>query len=231
MLGPCKSWEVPCAAIYDSGRLVATMFNISRIGSQSRPLAIVKLPEVFTEGEIQQLLDSFRQLTWSCKRAYAMVRCLTDLGLRASEVAHLRLADIDWHAGIIRLAANKSRRVDVLPLPVATGDAIAEYLRKERPKTANRALFVRHVAPYDQPIGPGVVRRAVREAYQRCGWSHTRVHILRHSLASRLLRVGSPLKEIADVLRHRSLDTSMIYTKVDLNRLAAVALPWPERSL
>lgn len=189
------------------------------------------LPEVLTETEIQQLLDSFQQLTCSPKRAYAMVRCLTDLGLRASEVVHLRLEDIDWRAGTIRVSTNKSRRVDISPLLPETGIAIAEYLRTERPPTANRSLFVRHVAPHDKPIGPGVVRRAVREAYQRCGWTHSRVHILRHSLASRLLRAGAPLKEIADVLRHRSLDTSMIYTKVDLNRLAAVALPWPGRSL
>lgn len=192
---------------------------------------LAPLPEVLTDSEVQQLLDSFRRLTCSSKRAYAMVRCLTDLGLRASEVAHLRLEDIDWRAGTIRLAANKSRRVDFLPLPLETGNAIAEYLRAERPETANRALFVRHVAPHDKPIGPGVVRRVVREAYQRCGWTRSRVHILRHSIASRLLRAGTPLKEIADVLRHRSLDTSMIYTKVDLNQLAAVALPWPGRSL
>jgi integrase/recombinase XerD len=106
-----------------------------------------------------------------------------------------------------------------------------DYLRIERPRTTNRAVFVRHVAPYDVPIRSGVVRRAVREAYQRCGSSHSRVHILRHSMASRLLRQGAPLKEIADLLRHRSLDTSMIYTKVDLRRLEAVALPWPGRQL
>jgi integrase/recombinase XerD len=190
---------------------------------------LARLPEVLTETEIRQLLDSFQQLTCSSKRAYAMVRCLTDLGLRASEVVHLSLEDIDWRAGTIRVSANKSRRVDISPLPTETGIAIAEYLRAERPKTSSRALFVRHVAPNDKPIGPGVVRRAVREAYQRCGWTHSRVHILRYSLASRLLRAGAPLKEIADVLRHRSLDTSMIYTKVDLNRLSALALPWPGR--
>jgi integrase/recombinase XerD len=84
-----------------------------------------------------------------------------------------------------------------------------------------------HVAPYGEPIGTGVVQRAVREAYRRCGLPHTRVHILRHSVASRLLSAGTPLKEIADALRHRSLDTSAIYTKVDTARLTAVALPWP----
>jgi integrase/recombinase XerD len=156
-----------------------------------------------------------------------MVRCLTDLGLRCSEVVKLRLDDINWYEGTIRLAGVKTRRTDVLPLPVATGSAIASYLQNERPSTRNRAVFVRHVAPYDKPIDRFVVRKAVLAAYRRCGWSRSRAHILRHSVASRLLRVGTPMKDIADILRHRSLDTSAIYAKVDLNRLAAVALPWP----
>ena len=188
---------------------------------------LATLPEVPTEVEIERLLRSFDQPFPSSRRAYAMVRCLVDLGLRSSEVVGLRLEDIDWQAGTVCLAKPKSRRTDVLPLPRETGRAISSYLVSERPKTANRAVFVRHVAPYDEPIGTGVVQRAVREAYRRCGLPHTRVHILRHSVASRLLSAGTPLKEIADVLRHRNLDTSAIYTKVDTARLSAVALPWP----
>lgn len=191
---------------------------------------LATLPEVISQAEIDQLLGSFGEQFPSYKRAYAMVRCPADLGLRAGEVARLRLDDLDWGAGTLRVAQGKSRRTDVLPLPVETGRAIADYLRAERPQTANRAVFVRHCAPYDEPIGAGVVRRAVLEAYRRCGWTRTRVHILRHSVASRLLRQGAPLKEIADILRHRSLDTSVIYTKVDDVRLAAVALPWPGRA-
>lgn len=189
------------------------------------------VPELLSEQELRNLLDSFCDLKHSPKRAYAMVRCLTDLGLRASEVVQLRLEDIDWKKGTIRLPTGKLRRGNVLPLPERTGQAVVDYLRTERPRTTNRAVFVRHVAPYDLPIGPGVVRRAVLEAYQRCGSAHSRVHILRHSMASMLLRQGAPLKEIADLLRHRSLDTSMIYTKVDLGKLEAVALPWPGRQL
>lgn len=188
---------------------------------------LAALPEVPNQVEIERLLQSFNRPFPSSRRAYAILRCLVDLGLRASEVAGLHLDDIDWEAGTIRLAKPKSRRVDMLPLPSETGRAISQYLVSERPQSANRAVFVRHVAPYDQPIGTGVVERAVRAAYQRSGLSHTRVHILRHSVASRLLKAGTPLKEIADVLRHRSLDTSAIYTKVDIARLAAVALPWP----
>ena len=188
------------------------------------------LPDVLSQAEVDQLLGSFGEAVPSAKRAYAMVRCLTDLGLRAGEVARLQLDDLDWQSGTLRVAQGKSRRTDLLPLPAATGRAIADYLRAERPETTSRAVFVRHVAPYDEPIRAGVVRRAVLEAYRRCGWTRTRVHALRHSVASRLLRQGTPLKEIADVLRHRSLDTSAIYAKVDDVRLAAVALPWPGRA-
>lgn len=188
---------------------------------------LASLPDVLSDAEITELHGSFDAPFRSWRRAYAMVRCLTDLGLRCADTAGLRLEDIDWSAGTVRLAGTKTRRVDILPLPATTGAAIAAYLRDERPPTLDRALFVRHVAPFDTPLGKGVVRRAVLAAYQRCGWTRTRVHILRHSVASRLLRAGTPMKEIADILRHRSLDTSAIYAKVDLTRLALVALPWP----
>lgn len=188
---------------------------------------LASLPEVLSDAEIDELLRSFDPPFRSHRRAFAMLRCLTDLGLRCSEVANLRLEDINWNEATLRLGGTKTRRVDTLPLPDATGAAIAAYLRDERPRTSNRAIFVRHVAPYDTPIDSGAVQRAVRAAYKRCGWKRSRVHIIRHSVASRLLRAGTPMKEIADVLRHRSLDTSAIYTKVDFSRLASVALPWP----
>ena len=188
---------------------------------------LASLPEVLTDVEIDELLRSFDQPFPSRRRAYAMARCLIDLGLRCSEVIKLHLDDIDWADGTISLVGTKGRRTDVLPLPAATGCAIATYLREERPQTSNRAIFVRHVAPYDEPIQKGVVKHAVLAGYRRCGWTRTGVHILRHSVASRLLRTGAPMKDIADVLRHRSLDTSAIYAKVDLTKLAAVALPWP----
>lgn len=188
---------------------------------------LASLPEVLSNAEIDELLRSFDQPFPSHRRAYAMTRCLIDLGLRCSEVVNLRLEDINWAEGTISFFGTKGRRSDVLPLPAATGSAIAAYLREERPQTLNRAIFVRHVAPYDEPIEKGVVKRAVLAGYRRCGWSRTGVHILRHSVASRLLRTGAPMKDIADVLRHRSLDTAAIYAKVDLTTLAAVALPWP----
>jgi integrase/recombinase XerD len=189
--------------------------------------SLASLPQVFSDAEVEQLLRSFDRPFPSHRRAYAMVRCLTDLGLRCCEVVKLRLDDIDWREGKICLTGTKTRRADILPLPAVTGDAIIAYLQNERPSTVNRMVFVRHVAPYDTPIDAGVVQRAVRDAYRRCGWTHSRVHVLRHTIASRLLRADASMKDIADVLRHRSLNTSALYAKVDVNRLAAVALPWP----
>ena len=185
------------------------------------------VPDVLSNAQIDELLASFDQNFPSRRRALAMVRCLVDLGLRCDEVVKLQLGDIDWRQGTLRVSRAKGRHTDILPLPAPTGHAIAEYLQHERPETGNRSIFVRHKAPYEVPIQKGVAKRAVVAAYQRCGWTRTNVHVLRHSVASRLLSEGTPLKHIADILRHRNLDTSMIYTKIDLNRLAAVAMPWP----
>jgi integrase/recombinase XerD len=186
-----------------------------------------KLPEALSGNELEQLFRSFDAACPSRRRGYAMVRCLADLGLRSSEVVRLSLDDIDWQAGTIRITLGKGRRADVLPLPGATGEAIADYLLHERPKTTCRQIFVRHVAPLGEPVGRRVVQKAVHAAYHRLGWDRTRVHILRHTLATRLVNAGTPMKQIADVLRHRSIVTSATYTRVDSSRLSAVALCWP----
>jgi integrase len=188
---------------------------------------LAPLPQTLTAPEVTRLLGVFPPELPSSLRGYAMLRCIVDLGLRTGEVANLDLDDIDWVAGTLRIGQGKSRRAHMLPLPQTTGSAIAKYLRQERPHAASRRVFVRHRAPMDVPIGPDVVRNTVRAAYLRCGMTHTRVHILRHTLASRLLNEGGTLKEVADVLRHRALDTSLIYAKVDTTRLSTVAMPWP----
>ena len=162
-------------------------------------------------------------------RAEAMVRCALDLGLRRGEIAGLSLDDIDWRAGTLRLRRTKGHREDRLPLPEATGRAIADYLRLERPQTVSRAVFVRHGPPIGRPIGPDTVAKAIRQAYARAGLPYTRAHLLRHTMASRLLAGGSSLKEVADVLRHRSLETTQIYAKLDSRNLSTIALPWPGR--
>jgi integrase/recombinase XerC len=188
---------------------------------------LAALPKALSSAEVERLVASLDGDGPSARRTDAMVRCALDLGLRCGEIATLALDDIDWRAGTLTLRRTKSRRQDILPLPDTTGRAIVEYLKRERPPTDSRAVFVRHIAPCDQPIGPDTVRKAIRQVYARAGLPHTRAHLLRHTMASRLLASGSSLKEVADVLRHRSLNTTLIYAKLDSRNLSTVALPWP----
>jgi integrase/recombinase XerD len=191
------------------------------------PLAA--LPEYLGPEELAKLMSVFGQEEPQRQRDYAIVRCLVDLGLRSCEVAALHLNDIDWKTGTLTIREGKSHRVDVLPLPAVTGQAIAHYLHKGRPTTESRAVFVRHRAPLDVPIDAGVVRSVVRQAAVRSGLANrlNGPHRLRHSAATCMLQGGATLKEIADVLRHRSLDTTAIYAKVNLPRLSSIAQPWP----
>jgi integrase len=142
-------------------------------------------------------------------------------------VAALRLDDIDWRASTLCLKQTKSRRVEQLPLPPSTARALIDYLSQGRPATSSRAVFVYHRAPVGEGVQKTTVRGAVRRAYGRAGLTWSGTHILRHTAATRMLQGGTSIKAIADVLRHRSIDTTMIYTKVDLPHLAGVAMPWP----
>ena len=145
------------------------------------------LPKSLQPAEIEQLVAALGQSGPSMRRADAMVRCALDLGLRSGEVARLGLDDIDWHAGTVTLRRTKGRREDVMPLPLATGQAIAAYLRDERPKTRHRMVFARHMTPREQPIGADLVRKTIRQAYARAGLPYTRSHLLRHYLPYRTM--------------------------------------------
>jgi integrase len=115
-------------------------------------------------------------------------------------VAFIQLDDLNWREGTLRIGKPKAKRTTLLPLPLETGRAIADYLRFGRPRTESRALFVRHRAPRDEPAGPSLVRNAVRCAYARCGLAQrwTGTHVLRHSVASRWEQIvqtnGSPVE-------------------------------------
>jgi len=188
---------------------------------------LATLPRTLTEEEVEQLLKSFRGGQRWPKRGYAIVRCALDLGLRAGEIACLMISDIDWRAGTVTLRGTKSLRQDVLPLPVETGEALADYLQHERPTTASSAVFVRHLTPNDLPLTSSAVQKVINRAFRRSGLPYSGSHRLRHTFACRLVEHGSSLKEIADLLRHRSLTTTQIYAKLDTPKLATVALPWP----
>jgi site-specific recombinase XerD len=188
------------------------------------------LPTALTTTQLCRLLGSMDRTRPAGLRDYAILMCLSQLGLRASEIAALTLDDIDWRAGVITIAISKPRRASVLPLPAKVGRAIASYLRRGRPATTERRVFVRHFFPVGAPLRSlnvtGVVLRAFRRA--RIDAPSRGALILRHTAATQMVRAGASLKAVADVLRHRSIDTTAVYTKVDLPRLREVALPWPQ---
>jgi integrase/recombinase XerD len=205
-------------------RLSAALPALARWGE-------AKLIKTLTDDQLQCFLRSFDLSHPTGVRDCAMARCLSDLGLRGQEVTQLALGDVDWRAGTVTLRKTKGQRVRMLPLPATTGAAIAKYLRKGRPKTGNRRLFVRHVAPFDRPLGRHVVANAMNRAFARSGLDtqFSGTHVLRRTLATRLQRCGSSLKAIADLLGHRELQTTTRYAKVDFERLRQIALPWTGR--
>jgi site-specific recombinase XerD len=190
---------------------------------------LASIPQVLTDEQVRSVLASFDRSKSTGLRDHAMVTCLAALGLRACEVVALRIEDFDWRARTITVPASKTRREDVLPLPAAVEHAVLAYLRRGRPASDTRRVFVRHVAPVGTAAGPSIVRRAVRVACARAGIDSRLAgpHVFRHTVATRLLRTGATVKEVADILRHRSIDTVSIYAKVDLPTLRSVALPWP----
>ena len=187
---------------------------------------LASLPRALKPDEVQRLLGALPNGRWP-KRGYAIVRCALDMGLRAGEIANLLIGDIDWREGTVTLKGTKSRRQDILPLPMATGQALADYLQHERPATPSPAIFVRRRDSRDIPITTDAVQKVIRRACRRVGLPDSGSHVLRHTLACRLVESGGSLKEVADVLRHRSLETTRIYAKLDTPNLAGVALPWP----
>ena len=199
------------------------------IGSLSYPAnwQLSSLPKTLSNEEVDQLISSFGKSGHAMRRSDAILRCALDLGLRSGEIAKLSLDDINWHNGTIILRHTKGQHEDVMPLPCSTGEAIVAYLQHERPVTTSRTIFMRLVAPRDQAIGPDGVRKVIRQAYAHAGLPYTRSHLLRHTMANRLLASGSSIKEVSDVLRHQSLNTTLIYAKLDSRKLIKVALPWP----
>lgn len=184
------------------------------------------LPEALEPGQVRQLLGSCDRRTVVGRRDYAILVLLARLGLRAGEVAHLGLDDIDWRVGEI-VVAGKGPKLERLPLPDDVGEAIAGYLRRGRPCTAQgRSVFVRVQAPH-RGLTAGGVTQVVFAAGRRAGLGSVFAHRLRHSAATAMLRAGTPLGEVGQVLRHRRQLTTAIYAKVDREALRSIARPWP----
>jgi integrase len=184
------------------------------------------LPKGLEPGQLRRLLASCDRRTPTGLRDYAILLLLARLGLRAGEVARLGLDDLDWRHGEIGVLG-KGNRAERLPLPAEVGAAIVGYLRRGRPDTAQgRSVFVRVHAPH-RALTSGGVTMVVFDAAQRAGLGRMHAHRLRHTAATAMLRAGSPLAEVGQVLRHRSALTTAIYAKVDRDALAVLARPWP----
>ena len=186
------------------------------------------LPKAFDAGQVRCLLCACDRRRHAGRRDHAVLLLLVRLGLRAAEVAALELDDIDWRAGEFQVCG-KGGREERLPLPADVGKALATYLLKSRPATRARYVFLGVRAPHD-PLRASAISAIARAALKRAGLPASNPHRLRHTAATGMLHAGASLDEVAQVLRHRSHDTTAIYAKVDRQALRHVMQPWPGES-
>jgi site-specific recombinase XerD len=189
---------------------------------------LATLPRFLEPLQVERLLQSCDQCTAVGQRDYTVLLLLARLGLRAGEVVHLCLDDFDWDAGLLTVRG-KGGRSGRLPLPADVGEAVVTYLRYGRPRCATRRVFVRMQAPRVGFASSVAICSILRRALKRAGLEPTfkGSHLLRHSLATQLLRNGASLAQIGELLRHRLPHTTEIYAKVDQAALSALAQPWP----
>ena len=184
------------------------------------------VPRTISRQQIQRLLTHCDRRRAIGRRDYAILLLFARLGLRACEVTSLTLDDIDWNVGCLQVQGKGS--AGELPLPPDVGRAIATYLRRGRPRSRCRRVFLRHRAPAIGFKTSAAVDTVVARAFKRAGIASPSKgsHQFRHALASELLRRGASLGEIGDLLRHRNIQTTTIYAKVDLPALKTLAQPW-----
>jgi integrase/recombinase XerD len=188
------------------------------------------LPRYILANDVEKVIASCDRATPVGIRDYAVVLMLARLGLRAGDLVRLRLSDIDWKGASISITG-KSGRPTKFPLTREVGRAIVDYLQRARPPSSTDAVFVGCRAPFHEFANHCAVSAIVERAMRRSGVacpSGGAAHVLRHSVATAMLRDGTSLQDIALVLRHRSTATTQIYAKVDLPELQRVAQPWPE---
>jgi integrase/recombinase XerD len=191
---------------------------------------LATIPKYLNPEEVERVLQTCDRQTAVGRRDHAILLLLARLGFRAGEIIALELDDIRWRAGEILVRSSKRLPQDRLPLVAEVGDALATYLRRDRPSHTTRRVFLCTRAPRRGFANPSTVSAIVRRALARAGLSPALkgAHLFRHSLATRMLRHSASLPEIGVVLRHRAAQTTEIYAKVDLDGLRALAQPWPE---
>jgi len=189
--------------------------------------SITSLPRAIEPEQVDKLLTSINRRTPIGLRDYAILLVLARLGLRSGEVAFLELDDMDWNVGRLSVRGKSGR--SELPLPAEVGKAIATYLRRGRPISRSRRVFLRARAPIRGFWGASGICSLVRHSLKRAGINgpHFGAHQFRHGLATEMLRRGASLSEIGELLRHRHPQTTTIYAKVDIDALRTLALPWP----
>ncbi len=187
---------------------------------------MAELPKFLEAEDIERLIKSCNRSSFTGRRDYAVLLLLARLGLRAGEVVHMQLDDLDWERGELTVRG-KSFRHDRLPIPKDVGEALAAYLC-HRPRCSSRRVFLRIYAPRQGFTSSVAIGDVVRRASIRAGLHPARkkTHLLRHALAVRMLRGGASLAEIGEILRHELPSTTEIYAKVDVTALRALALPW-----
>ncbi len=185
--------------------------------------------KALTIEQLRLLLRPLREDTPLAARDFAVLLVLARTGLRRSDVARLALKDFDARAATLTVGKNKSRRGHEVPLPPEARDALLTYVCKYRPRRTDEALFHAENFPYDKGLTAGAVSAIVARAFRRSGIEHVSMgaHTLRHSIATHLVAMRTPLKSIADILIHRSIETTVLYARVDRQRLAQIARPAP----
>jgi integrase/recombinase XerD len=188
-----------------------------------------RLPRHIAPDQVEALLAAVRANPKHGRRDFAMALLLARLGLRAAEVIAIQLDDIDWRAGEL-LVRGKGQRHDRLPILPDVGEALAAYIRHDRVSTS-RAVFVTQRAPHGPFKDGQMVNAVLKEAFTAAGVTppspYVGSHVLRHSLATNMVRKGASLAEVGDMLRHRSRASTLIYAKLDIDGLRSIAQPWP----
>lgn len=183
------------------------------------------LPRALPAGQVDAMAASCDEGTAVGLRDLAVLKLLSRLGLRVSEVAGLRLEDIDWQRGEVTVTG-KGSKAERLPLPADVGAAIVAYLQEGRPRTSHREVFLCAKGPW-RPMSRGAVTNVAARAATRAGLGTIHGHALRHTAATAMLEAGGSLAEIGQVLRHDHALTTAIYAKVDITALRAIAPSWP----
>ena len=187
------------------------------------------LPRYLSADQVERLIASCDPDTRRGVRDRAILLLLARLGLRAGDILEMHVGDIDWRSGTLRVKG-KGRRETRLPLPQDAGDAVLCYLDGSRPSVNGDRMFLRSIAPFRPFSSSPTISKIVDMALKRAGIDDPPSHganLLRHSAATHLLRGGATLQSVGAILRHKSLETTVLYAKVDLNMLARVAQPWP----